>query len=324
MIIQFVFSLLVSLLCTIFCCIVSGGGFGAILVQWVLILGFLSILVLYSILSGNGRNLVNIFLTKQKYQNSSFQKLKSTELALDFLCKSTLYIGLFLMIFSCSYFFVNIRNTETLGKNLSNIILSLFYTIFIELILITIKSRITKDKILFMAEETNIKEKTQNNKNYLLSILKMILSIFVISSLFIYVLSKENFNESSYNLKSIVMWFDIPSLLELIIPSFLLLLISGNLPYFWQGIKIVFQNQKISVTEKNLMTNAIKTFRVVIILTGLACSLIGFVVMNRFLEDKSLLGINIHVSLIVSLYAVISNLILLPFEIKISNLAEEI
>ena len=175
-----------------------------------------------------------------------------------------------------------------------------------------------------MAEETNIKEKKQNNKNYLLSILKMILSIFVISSLFIYVLSKENFNESSYNLKSIVMWFDIPSLLELIIPSFLLLLISGNLPYFWQGIKIVFQNQKISVTEKNLMTNAIKTFRVVIILTGLACSLIGFVVMNRFLEDKSLLGINIHVSLIVSLYAVISNLILLPFEIKISNLAEEI
>ena len=66
MIIQFVFSLLVSLLCTIFCCIVSGGGFGGILVQWVLILGFLSILVLYSILSGNGRNLVNIFLTKQK------------------------------------------------------------------------------------------------------------------------------------------------------------------------------------------------------------------------------------------------------------------
>ena len=120
------------------------------------------------------------------------------------------------------------------------------------------------------------------------------------------------------------MWFDIPSLLELIIPSFLLLLISGNLPYFWQGIKIVFQNQKISVTEKNLMTNAIKTFRVVIILTGLVCSLIGFVVMNRFLEDKSLLGINIHVSLIVSLYAVISNLILLPFEIKISNLTEEI
>ena len=46
--------------------------------------------------------------------------------------------------------------------------------------------------------------------------------------------------------------------------------------------------------------------------------------LNRFLEDNSLLGINIHVSLIVSLYAVISNLILLPFEIKISNLAEEI
>lgn len=323
MILQLLFSFLVILLNAIFCCTVSGGGFGTILIQRVLILGFLCIIILYSICSSNGKSLVNILSAK----DFSFQELKSTEIAIDFLCKSILYIGISFLIFSCSYFFINIENKETIGKNLSTIILSLFYTIIIELILITLKSKIKKDQILFMAEEIETKNQIQDKKNKLSSIIKIFLStilIFTLFVLFIFVSNIENFNQSQYNLNSIFMWLDIPSFIELFVPSFLLLLISGNFKIFFHGIKTVVQNQKISVSQKNLMQNAIKTFRIIIILVALSCTLIGFAAMNKFLDDKSLLGINIHVALIVSFYAVICNLILLPLEIKICKLAEEI
>lgn len=323
MILQLLFSFLVILLNAIFCCTVSGGGFGTILIQKVLILGFLCIIILYSICSGNGKSLVNILSAK----DFSFQELKSTEISIDFLCKSILYIGISFLIFSCSYFFINIENKETIGKNLSTIILSLFYTIIIELILITLKSKIKKDQILFMAEEIETKNQIQDKKNKLSSIIKIFLStilIFTLFALFIFVPNIENFNQSQYNLNSIFMWLDIPSFIELFVPSFLLLLISGNFKIFFHGIKTVVQNQKVSVSQKNLMQNAIKTFRIIIILVALSCTLIGFAAMNKFLDDKSLLGINIHVALIVSFYAVICNLILLPLEIKICKLAEEI
>ena len=114
MILQLLFSFLVILLNAIFCCTVSGGGFGTILIQKVLILGFLCIIILYSICSGNGKSLVNILSAK----DFSFQELKSTEISIDFLCKSILYIGISFLIFSCSYFFINIENKETIGKNL--------------------------------------------------------------------------------------------------------------------------------------------------------------------------------------------------------------
>lgn len=323
MILQLLFSFLVILLNAIFCCTVSGGGFGTILIQRVLILGFLCIIILYSICSSNGKSLVNILSAK----DFSFQELKSTEIAIDFLCKSILYIGISFLIFSCSYFFINIENKETIGKNLSTIILSLFYTIIIELILITLKSKIKKDQILFMAEEIETKNQIQDKKNKLSSIITIFLStilIFTLFVLFIFVSNIENFNQSQYNLNSIFMWLDIPSFIELFVPSFLLLLISGNFKIFFHGIKTVVQNQKVSVSQKNLMQNAIKTFRIIIILVALSCTLIGFAAMNKFLDDKSLLGINIHVALIVSFYAVICNLILLPLEIKICKLAEEI
>ena len=178
-----------------------------------------------------------------------------------------------------------------------------------------------------MAEEIETKNQIQDKKNKLSSIIKIFLStilIFTLFALFIFVSNIENFNQSQYNLNSIFMWLDIPSFIELFVPSFLLLLISGNFKIFFHGIKTVVQNQKISVSQKNLMQNAIKTFRIIIILVALSCTLIGFAAMNKFLDDKSLLGINIHVALIVSFYAVICNLILLPLEIKICKLAEEI
>lgn len=326
MILQLLFSFLVILLNAIFCCTVSGGGFGTILIQNVLILGFLCIIILYSICSGNGKSLVNILSAKKKYKSFSFQELKSTEIAIDFLCKSILYIGISFLIFSCSYFFINIENKETLEKNLSTIILSLFYTIVIELILVTLKSKIKKDQILFMSEEET-KNQIQDKKSKLSSIIEIFLStilIFTLFALFIFVSNIENFNQSKYNLNSIFMWLDIPSFIELFVSSFLLLLISGNLKIFFYGIKTVIQDQKISVSQKNLIQNAIKTFRIIIILVALSCTLIGFAAMNKFLNDKSLLGINIHVALIVSFYAVICNLILLPLEIKICKLAEDI
>ena len=188
MILQLLFSFLVILLNAIFCCTVSGGGFGTILIQKVLILGFLCIIILYSICSGNGKSLVNILSAK----DFSFQELKSTEIAIDFLCKSILYIGISFLIFSCSYFFINIENKETVGKNLSTIILSLFYTIIIELILITLKSKIKKDQILFMAEEIETKNQIQDKKNKLSSIIKIFLSTILIFTLFAYIMEENN------------------------------------------------------------------------------------------------------------------------------------
>jgi hypothetical protein len=178
--------------------------------------------------------------------------------------------------------------------------------------------------ILFMAEEseetvdTSAKELEADKKasKSFLKFGKILVAVLLIIGILWVTVMAETRILSKYNLLNQL--FDLPSFVQLFVPSFLLLLISGNFKLFFQSFNFS-KREKLSVTVKNLYLNAISTFRGISTLIAFSSTLIGVTSIMRYLEQKEYLGINVYVSLIPIFYAVIINLIILPFEAKISK-----
>ncbi|MBQ7366855.1 MAG: hypothetical protein IJW57_06490 [Spirochaetaceae bacterium] len=305
-----------------FCSIVSGG-LGGELVQWIEMAGYIGILALFILLSGYEKSFCNIFAIPKRQKAATLQELKKNNSAISYAMKATVFIGLFFLLMGTSFFYINFWNTQTLGSNLGTVILSLLYLLFIEQVLIVLKSKNKTRMIKLMGGGDVCKvNQRKDSKSICISISKAIFSIVLILIIACIVIKNETKNETEFNFGLLASWIDLPSALELFILSFALLAISGNSSNFWSSIKIAFKNQKISVTQKNLYVNAIQTLSSLILVTGLACTLIGFMTMLVYLENRSMLGYNVQVALIASFYAVVSCLILLPLETKICSLAE--
>ena len=120
-----------------------------------------------------------------------------------------------------------------------------------------------------------------------------------------------------------IMFVDLPSILYLLLHCFLLTLVSGNLTVFLRGFRDAFKNQKISVTDKNLFQNALRSFRVIMICSGAQCMLEGFIGVLFNLEDRKYLGLNMFIAMIPAFYAIILCVVLVLVESRISNLCEE-
>lgn len=322
MIFDFLLSLILITANSYFCSIVSGS-WGGEIVQWVEIGGFIIILALFIFISGYGKSFCRIFASPKKQKNASLQELKKTDEAISYAIKAVGYIGLFFLLTATSYFYINFWNTQTLGFNLATIILSLFYMLFINTVLFTLRSKNKKQMIMLMTEpEAENKSIKPGNKHIWISVMKTILAITLILVIGFFVIKSETRNETDFNFDSFEAWIDIPSFVELFIISFALLAVSGNFKIFGKSVKTAFLNQKIDVTQKNLYVNAVQTLRNILLMTGIACTLIGFMAMLVNLEDKSALGYNMQVALIVSFYAVVCCLILLPMETKLCRLSE--
>lgn len=319
---EFLLSCILVAVNAYFCSIVNGG-LGAELVQWIEMMGYIGILALFILLSGHEKSFCNIFALPKKKKVATLQEFKKNDIAISYAMKATFFIGLFFLLVGTSYFYINFWNTQTLGSNLGTVIISLIYLLFIEQVLIVLKSKNKTQMIKLMGGNDVCKvNKKKDIKSICISISKAIFSIVLIVIITYIVIKNETKNETEFNFGLLSSWIDLPSALELFVLSFALLAISGNFRNFWSSIKIAFKNQKISVTQMNLYVNAIHTLISLIFVTGVTCTLIGFMAMLVYLGNRAALGYNIQVALIASFYAVVSCLILLPLETKIYSLAE--
>ena len=115
---------------------------------------------------------------------------------------------------------------------------------------------------------------------------------------------------------------DLPGIIYIFVPTFLMLLVSGNFKSFFRAISYLIKNQKLSVTQKAVSLNAISTFRIIIFLEGIMTTVCGFIGILFNLEDRSMLGINFTIACVPMIYGLLVNLILLPVESKISLLCD--
>lgn len=323
MIIELLLSFLILCITATMCSITSGGLIWE-LVDYALLPGILLILALMIFLSGYGKSFLRIFQSSKKIKNTSLAELKKSEASLDYAFKTLGFICAFLMLISGIYFYLNFENTNTLGVNLATILLSFFYLSFLGMIFITLKGKLRSNIIRFMAEENTCEndKPAASGKKLALSIVKIFVSLAFIIGLFFLIIHFSMANLTDKNPLSFYFLHDLPGIIYIFIPTFLLLLVSDNFKSFFSALSFVAKNQKLSVTQKAISINAISTLRIIILLEGIMTTLGGFIGILFNLEDRSMLGLNFTVACVPMIYALLINLILLPVESKVSLLCD--
>ena len=228
------------------------------------------------------------------------------------------------MLISGIYFYLNFDKTNTLGVNLAAILLSLFYLSFFGMLFMTLKGKLRSLIINYMAEENTIEndKPASSTKKLVLSIIKIFVSLVFIIGLYVLIIYFSTANLSNEEPLSFFYLRDLPGIIYIFIPTFLLLLISGNFKNFFRALGFIIKNQKLSVTQKAISLNAISTLRIIIFLEGIMTTVCGFIGILFYLEDRSMLGISFTLACVPMIYGLLVNLILLPMESKISLLCD--
>lgn len=322
MILEFLLSLVAVFAVSVFCVIVSGGAL-PIIFNPALLAETIGILAVFIFLSGYGKDFCKVFSSRKKFKAFSLEQLKKCEYAVSFAQKSLVYICMFFALIGAIYFYINFDFIQTLGVNLATVIISIIYLCQFEIVLFILNAKIKAQKITAMAEDSQIFSLAEklSSKQIILKCAKILISLAVIVGLSILVILGNTKNESEKIPANFVRFLDMPSIVYLLLILLPSLALSGNFKTFFRGFKIAFKNQKITVSEKSLCINAIQTARFVLLLTGFACTLIGFMAILCNLQAREWLGLNMFVATIVSIYAIILNVILLPLESKINKLA---
>ena len=320
MIIEFLLSLLVlSFTATI--CSLSSGGYVWEFLEPVLLPGIIVILVLMISLSGYGKSFLKIFSSPKKIKETDLSDLKKIETVLNYSFKALALICIFFMFIAGVYFYLNFYDTQTLGPNLATMFCSLYYLAFFGMVIFTLKGKLRIRIINFMTEETEPEEKIElSNKQKILCIVKIIITIALIAGLYYLIVYTCTANKRQYSVTTYLI--DAPGLIYIFVTSFLLLAISGNFKKFFKALKFAAKNTRLSVSQKAISLNAIHTLQVILILDGIMCSLGGYMATMVHLENKEYLGINILLASLPMIYSLIINLILLPVESRISLLGE--
>lgn len=322
MIIEFILSLLVLCL-TSSLCILTSGGLIRELIEPALLPAILGILAVMIFLSGYGKCFAKIFCPLKKIKNTELSELKKIDGALGFAFRSLIFICCFIMLISAIYFYLNFDETQTLGFNLAVLIVSIFYMAFFGMIILTLKGKNKTRIIRFMEDDTKPeKPEPVSKKQRLICICKIFVSLVLIVGLYCLIIFTSTVNHSGQEPLSLNYLRDVPGLIYIFIPPFLLLVISGNFKNFFKAIKYAATNTKLTVSQKAISVNAVQLLGIIMLLEGIMTALTGYLGMLYNLEDRSMLGINYSIACVPLIYALLINLILLPIESKISLLGE--
>lgn len=155
MIIEFLLTCLVLFISSIFGTLVSGGAvfdslfFISDLILFVLLLVILGVFIF---ILGYGKPFIKIFTSKKSFNKLELKTLKDIEKSIVYASKVAAYEAIFFACIGTVYYYVNWMNTQTLGFQLSLMILSLRFICAIEIILFSMKAKVKKQIIEFMAE----------------------------------------------------------------------------------------------------------------------------------------------------------------------------
>lgn len=320
MIINLLLSLVPICISTVLATLTGGGTLYGVLDS----ISFIGVLLLFSVaifISGYGKTFCRIFSTRKKFKTLDLQELQRTDLALEYGSKILFYTAVLIPILTLIYTLANYYKTpETLqhmGPNCAVLILSILYLSLFEMIIVTLKAKVRKSVILYMADETEKTASTAQKSSNIKMILGVILFLAVC---ILYGWISGIYAWGKGPLVSLI--FDIPFMVIMIIYVLPLVAISENFGLLFRSIKTIFTGEEISVSQKNLYLNAVKTTVTLNwygAFSGAACGWIG--ILNN-LEDASALPANLAVSLIPFFYATCLNLFLLLVEIRITKAVE--
>lgn len=288
--------------------------------------GVLLIFAVSTLLSGYGKQFCTIFSSVKKFKSFDLQHLKKSDETLDFSIKLLFYSAILIPVFIFIYTLSNASKSPELfshlGQNCSVLLLSLLYLSLLEMILITVKAKVRKCSIFFMAEDflQNDSQTKPGKKENSKSIFKNIIGFVLLLSVFIvYGLFSGVYSWGSNN--PIITIIDVPSILLLFLYVLPLLAISGNFTILFKGLKTAFSGAKTDLKSKYLYQNAFKSAMSLNWCASFATVICSSVCILGDLSDISRLFANFAVGFIPLFYSACINLVLLFSEIKICKSA---
>lgn len=326
MIVNILLSCLILLITSIFGTALNGGAvFGSLFYGPDLILFCLQIVILavFIFISGYGKTFLRIFSLKNTFANFELKTLKDVEKSIIYASKVAAYEAIFFVCIGMVYYYVNWMNIQTLGFQLSLIILSVRNICTIEVLFFCIKAIVRKQMILIMSEnESSVETSKKSAKEAVFGLMKFIIYTCAIFGLIIFVIMNYTKNESSVRFGEINTWIDLPSFILIALPSLVLLFTNGLWKEFLAGIKCAFSDKKSNISETHKLENSISTLRYIVLFLSLIILMLGYSAVLTYLDDKSSVGPKMLVATIPCFYAVIINLVLLSVEAKLNHLSE--
>lgn len=121
-----------------------------------------------------------------------------------------------------------------------------------------------------------------------------------------------------------IIWFlDMPSLFLIVGFLILGLGISGQMKYFWLGIKVSCVTDKgIEKIQLEKAEYALEFGIKIVILTGIIAALVSFITIMGNLDAPSALGPNLAVMILTVLYGIVFSMILMVFKARVHNRIE--
>ena len=326
MIANLLLSGLILVVTSIFGTLVSGGVvFDSLFYASDLILFCLLVVILgvFIFISGYGKSFIKIFSSKNTFEKLEIKTLKEVEKSIIYACKVAAYEAIFFLCIGTVYYYVNWMNTQTLGFQLSLMILSVRYISTIEILLFCMKAVVRKQMISIMSEKESPVETSQKSSGaILLSLIKIIIYAGIIFGLTVFIIFNYTKNESDIFFGEIATWLDLPSFILIAIPSLLLLVSNGLWEDFFNGIKHAFSDRKNNISEIYKYESSVSTTRYIVLFLSLIIVMLGYNAVLTYLDNKESLGPNMLVDTIPCFYAIIINLILLSVEAKLNHLSE--
>ena len=124
-----------------------------------------------------------------------------------------------------------------------------------------------------------------------------------------------------------IIWFiDMPSLILIVGFLILALGISGQMRYFWLGIKAAYVRNTFRIEEIACLEKAEYALGFgikIVLMTGIITALISFVTIMAILDDPYALGPNLAVAILTFLYGVVFSMILMILKARVHNLIGE-
>lgn len=326
MILTLIFSSLFLALMAFFSAFVSGGT----ILNLLDIPSLVSVLFVFAILiflTGYGKDFRKIFSSKKEFEKYDLVQIHKIEKVLDVSGKLFLYSSFILPLITFIYLLWNDDKSDLarihLGPNVAVVLISIVYLCFLEMVIHCLKLKVRKQQVLYMAEINEATAKTSEKKVSTTSVIKVLFGIilFVAVICFSALMMDGGFTWGTKK-PLLIALMDFPSLIMILAPSLALLAISGNWKEFFGAFKTVFSEKKISVTEKNLFSSAIKNIIAINIYGALYGTFIGFCGILINLEDASYLYSNVAVAILPLLYASIINLVLYLVEIRVNKVSE--
>ncbi len=320
MIINFLLSLIPICAATVVS-IINGGGTITEILDLISFAGILLLFVAALFISGYGKTFFRIFQSKKKFQTLNLQELKKTDLALKYASKILFYTAILfpvlVLIYTLRNYYKNPETYNHLGPNCAVLLLSILYLSLLEMIIYTMKAKIRKSVILYMAEEEEKIAEKNNCKTFIKTIAGI--AFFILIAVFYSYISGVYAWGKNTLISSIL---DIPFTIIMIIYVLPLVMISGNIKILFRSIKTLFTGTKIGVSEKSLCLNAVKNTMSLNWYASFSAATCGWIGILNNLEDVSHLPENLSVSFIPILYASCLNLFLLLVEIRVTKAAE--